>query len=80
VQIVALEADADDAAGLAPTPDASRGVRRSIQAEMLFAAQECGGLDAMKGLAEQCLSKYDLGGWTVLDLIGNDDVSYFGQS
>jgi len=47
---------------------------------MLFAAQECGGLDAMKGLAEQCLSKYDLGGWTVLDLIGNDDVSYFGQS
>jgi len=34
----------------------------------------------MKGLAEQCLSKYDLGGWTVLDLIGNDDVSYFGQS
>ena len=34
----------------------------------------------MKGLAEQCLSKYDLGGLTVPDLIGNDDVSYFGQS
>jgi 4-hydroxyphenylacetate 3-monooxygenase len=33
----------------------------------------------MKGLAEQCLSEYDLDGWTVPDLIGNDDVSYFGQ-
>jgi 4-hydroxyphenylacetate 3-monooxygenase len=30
----------------------------------------------MKGLAEQCLAEYDLDGWTVPDLIGNDDVSF----
>jgi 4-hydroxyphenylacetate 3-monooxygenase len=29
----------------------------------------------MKGLAEQCLAEYDLDGWTVPDLIGNDNVS-----
>ncbi len=46
----------------------------------LIPGSKCGGLDATKGLAEQGLSKYDLGGWTVPDLIGNDDVSYFGQS
>ena len=34
---------------------------------------------AMKGLAEQCLAEYDLDGWTVPDLIGNDDVSFFGR-
>ena len=34
----------------------------------------------MKGLAEQCLAEYDLDGWTVPDLIGNDDVSYFGHA
>jgi 4-hydroxyphenylacetate 3-monooxygenase len=30
----------------------------------------------MKGLAEQCLAEYDLDGWTVPDLVGNDDVSF----
>jgi 4-hydroxyphenylacetate 3-monooxygenase len=29
----------------------------------------------MKGYAEQCMAEYDLDGWTVDDLIGNDDVS-----
>jgi 4-hydroxyphenylacetate 3-monooxygenase len=54
------------------------GNHENVKAELLFAAQARGGVDAMKGLAEQCLSEYDLDGWTVPDLIGNDDVSYFG--
>jgi 4-hydroxyphenylacetate 3-monooxygenase len=48
-----------------------------VKAELLFAAEAQGTTGAMKGLAEQCLSEYDLDGWTVPDLIGNDDVSYF---
>ena len=31
----------------------------------------------MKGFADQCLAEYDLGGWTVPDLIGNEDVRLF---
>lgn len=31
----------------------------------------------MKGFADQCLAEYDLDGWTVPDLISNDDVSLF---
>ena len=41
-----------------------------------FAAQAQGTTAAMKGLAEQCLAEYDVDGWTVPDLIGNDDVSF----
>ncbi len=55
------------------------GNHENVKAELLFAAQNRGGVDQMKGLAEQCLSEYDLDGWTVPDLIGNDDVSYFGN-
>ena len=29
----------------------------------------------MKGLVDTCISEYDLNGWTVPDLINNDDVS-----
>lgn len=31
----------------------------------------------MKGFADQCLAEYELDGWTVPDLIGNEDVSLF---
>jgi 4-hydroxyphenylacetate 3-monooxygenase len=54
------------------------GNHENIKAELLFSAQGRGGVSAMKGLAEQCLAEYDLDGWTVPDLIGNDDVSFFG--
>ncbi|WAC54815.1 4-hydroxyphenylacetate 3-hydroxylase family protein [Gordonia sp. SL306] len=54
------------------------GNHENVKAELLFAAQNRGGVESMKGLAEQCLAEYDLDGWTVPDLIGNDDVSYFG--
>ncbi|MDY6811031.1 MAG: 4-hydroxyphenylacetate 3-hydroxylase N-terminal domain-containing protein [Actinomycetota bacterium] len=56
------------------------GNHENVKAELLFAAQNRGGVESMKGLAEQCLSEYDLDGWTVPDLIGNDDVSWFGRS
>ena len=55
------------------------GNHENVKAELLFAAQNRGGVSAMKGLAEACLAEYDLDGWTVPDLIGNDDVSYFGN-
>ena len=53
------------------------GNHENVKAELLFAAQARGGVSQMKGLAEECLAEYDLDGWTVPDLIGNDDVSYF---
>ena len=34
-----------------------------------------GEMDRMKGLVDRCMSEYDLNGWTVPDLINNDDVS-----
>lgn len=55
------------------------GNHENVKAELLFAAEARGGVSSMKGLAEQCLAEYDLDGWTVPDLIGNDDVSYFGN-
>ncbi|OZC29863.1 Pyoverdin chromophore biosynthetic protein pvcC [Gordonia polyisoprenivorans] len=54
------------------------GNHENVKAELLFAAQNRGGVDQMKGLAEACLAEYDLDGWTVPDLIGNDDVTFFG--
>lgn len=45
------------------------GNHENVKAELLFAAQNRGGVDQMKGLAEACLAEYDLDGWTVPDLI-----------
>ena len=52
------------------------GNHENVKAELLFAAEAQGTTDAMKGLAEACLNEYDLDGWTVPDLMGNDDVSF----
>jgi 4-hydroxyphenylacetate 3-monooxygenase len=46
-----------------------------VPAELLFTAEAMGTTEKMKGLAEACLAEHDLDGWTVPDLIGNDDVS-----
>jgi 4-hydroxyphenylacetate 3-monooxygenase len=40
-------------------------------------AEGNGTVASMKGFADQCLAEYDLDGWTVPDLINNDDVSIF---
>ena len=53
------------------------GNHEGVKAELLLFAENRGTVSSMKGLAEQCLSEYDLDGWTVPDLIGNDDVSFF---
>jgi 4-hydroxyphenylacetate 3-monooxygenase len=53
------------------------GNHENVKAEMFFGAEANGTADAMKGFAEQCMSEYDLDGWTVPDLIGNEDVSLF---
>ncbi|OUC79095.1 4-hydroxyphenylacetate 3-hydroxylase family protein [Gordonia lacunae] len=55
------------------------GNHEGVKAELLMFAENRGTATQMKGLAEQCLSEYDLDGWTVPDLFGNDDVSYFGN-
>jgi 4-hydroxyphenylacetate 3-monooxygenase len=38
-------------------------------------AGSSGEMARMKGMVEKCMSEYDLNGWTVPDLINNDDVS-----
>ena len=47
----------------------------NIRIETLLTAQATGQLDAMKGFAEECMSEYDLNGWTGSDLINPTDVS-----
>jgi 4-hydroxyphenylacetate 3-monooxygenase len=47
---------------------------------VLFAAMGSGQADRYKGFAEQCMSEYDLDGWTVPDLINPDDVSALARS
>jgi 4-hydroxyphenylacetate 3-monooxygenase len=55
------------------------GNHENVRAELLFAAEAQGETEQMRGLAEACLAEYDLDGWTVPDLIGNDDVSFFSR-
>ena len=45
------------------------GNHEGVRAEMLFNAEQSGTAEAMKGFAEQCMSEYDLNGWTAPDLI-----------
>jgi 4-hydroxyphenylacetate 3-monooxygenase len=62
------------------------GSHESIRFEVLMAADKMGQSAKYKGFAEQCMSEYDLDGWTVPDLINSDDInlitnrSKFGQS
>ncbi|MDA3626038.1 4-hydroxyphenylacetate 3-hydroxylase N-terminal domain-containing protein [Saccharopolyspora oryzae] len=51
------------------------GNHEAVRAELLFAAQQSGSADAMKGFAEQCMSEYDLNGWTVPDLFNPGDTA-----
>ena len=50
------------------------GNHEGVRAELLFAAEQSGTAEAMKGFAERCMSEYDLGGWTRPDLINPDDL------
>lgn len=52
------------------------GNHENVKAELLFAADAQGTTGMMTGFADQMLGEYDLDGWTVPDMIGNDDVSF----
>jgi 4-hydroxyphenylacetate 3-monooxygenase len=51
------------------------GNHEGVRAELLFAAQESGSAESMKGFAEQCMAEYDLDGWTVPDLYNPGDAT-----
>jgi 4-hydroxyphenylacetate 3-monooxygenase len=48
------------------------GNHEGVRAEVLFAQEASGLADKHRGFAEQCMSEYDLNGWTVPDLIAPD--------
>lgn len=52
------------------------GNHEGVKAEVLFAAQNRGGTDSMRSLAEKFLAEYDLDGWTVPDLMDYEFVSF----
>ncbi|RSN62632.1 Pyoverdin chromophore biosynthetic protein pvcC [Amycolatopsis sp. WAC 04182] len=54
----------------------SSGNHESIRTEILAAQTESGQVDGYKGFAEQCLSEYDLDGWTVPDLDSFDELKH----
>jgi 4-hydroxyphenylacetate 3-monooxygenase len=51
------------------------GNHESIRFETLMVAEATGASARFKGFAEQCMAEYDLNGWTVSDLVSNEDVS-----
>lgn len=50
------------------------GDHEAVRFQTLFAYQGSGQDVALKGFAEQCMSEYDVNGWTRPDLISNDDL------
>ena len=56
------------------------GNHENIRMEVLFSAMASGQVERYKGFAEQCMSEYDLDGWTVPDLVNPDDVSHFRRT
>jgi 4-hydroxyphenylacetate 3-monooxygenase len=55
------------------------GNHESIRSDILTAHDAAGLTDSYRALAEQCLAKYDLNGWTVPDLINPGDVNMIGK-
>ncbi|HNP56593.1 MAG TPA: 4-hydroxyphenylacetate 3-hydroxylase N-terminal domain-containing protein [Gordonia sp. (in: high G+C Gram-positive bacteria)] len=51
------------------------GDHEAVRFQTLFAYQGSGQDVALKGFAEQCMSEYDVNGWTRPDLINNDDLA-----
>lgn len=50
------------------------GDHEAVRFQTLFAYQATGQDLKLKGFAEQCMSEYDVNGWTRPDLINNDDL------
>ena len=51
------------------------GNHESIRFETLMVAELTGATAKYKGFAEQCMSEYDLDGWTTPDLINPNDIN-----
>jgi len=51
------------------------GSHEEIRRYALFGALASGQADRWKALTDSCMAEYDLGGWTVPDLVNPDDVS-----
>lgn len=52
------------------------GDHEAVRFQTLWAHQASGEADALKGFVDQCLSEYDLDGWTQPDLFNPDDLSF----
>jgi 4-hydroxyphenylacetate 3-monooxygenase len=50
-----------------------------VRLETLMAAEMTGGADGFRAFADQCMSEYDLDGWTVPGYIDPGDVSVIGR-
>lgn len=55
------------------------GNHEGVRAEQVMAMENSGQADAMRGFAEQCMTEYNLDGWTVPDLFNNDGASSLGN-
>jgi 4-hydroxyphenylacetate 3-monooxygenase len=55
------------------------GNHEAIRTEILEAQEATGLTETYRHLVEQCLSEYDLNGWTVPDLVNSDDISIHRQ-
>jgi 4-hydroxyphenylacetate 3-monooxygenase len=53
------------------------GNHENIRLEVLLSATATGAVDEYKAFADQCLSEYDLDGWTAPDLVNPTDVNRF---
>jgi len=55
------------------------GSTEEIRRYCLFGALASGNADRFKGFAEQCMTEYNLDGWTVPDLSDPDAFSYHNR-
>jgi 4-hydroxyphenylacetate 3-monooxygenase len=56
------------------------GNNEQIKVETLMVSQLMGAMDQMEALAEQCMSEYDINGWTTPDFVNpGPDVSLVGR-
>ena len=50
------------------------GNHENLRIEAYMGQQQSGQIDNYRAMVDRCLSEYDLDGWTVPDLVNNDDV------
>jgi 4-hydroxyphenylacetate 3-monooxygenase len=56
------------------------GNHESIRFETLTVSQVTGTMEQMEALVDQCMSEYDLDGWTMPGFVNPDDISVVGRS